>query len=109
MKRTTAIAALLGLAITAPALAEPHVWQTGDGFSIRATGLDLRTTDGRAGLLKRVDAAAARLCASVPLRSERRACQAETRAQATAAAPLALRTAVALAVREEGGTRLAAR
>ncbi len=109
MRRTILITALLGLFSTTPALAEPHVWQTGDGFSIRATGLDLRTTDGRAALLSRVDAAVVKLCRDTPLRSDRQACKAETRAKAIAAAPGRARGALELAMREQEEIRLAAR
>ncbi len=109
MNRTLPLAALLAAIVTTPALAEPHVWRIGDGFSIRATGLDLGTTDGRAHLLLRVDAAAAKLCKGAPNKADRLACQAETRAQAVAATPDGLKSAIELAVAERNRTRLAAR
>lgn len=109
MTRTAAFAALLGLITTTPALAEPHVWQVGEGFTIRATGLDLRTTDGREALLQRVDWAAARMCRNARPRVQRDRCAEATRADAIAAAPGAIREAAQLAMATRRETRLAAR
>ena len=109
MHRAILITAILGLANTTPAMAEPHVWQTGEGFSVRATGLDLRTTDGRSALLRRVDAAAVKLCRETPLRSDRLACRAEARSRAIAVAPGPVKGAIDLALRERQEMRLAGR
>lgn len=109
MTRTVAFAALLSLTITTPALAEPHVWQTGDGFTVRATGLDLSTTDGRAALLRRVDAAAVRLCRPVSLRGKRRSCAEDARAQVMASAPARLGQSIRTALAERNAVRLATR
>ncbi len=49
-------------AVAAPAAAREQVWQTGDGYSVRAEGLDLFSAAGREKLLARVDWASARLC-----------------------------------------------
>jgi UrcA family protein len=104
-----ACAALLGLLITTPALAEPHVWQTGEGFTVRATGLDLSTTDGREKLLKRVDVAVERLCRTAGVRVERQDCADRTRTAVIAAAPAGLKKPIRLALAARGTTRLAAR
>lgn len=104
-----ACAALLGLLITTPALAEPHVWQTGEGFSIRATGLDLRTTDGREKLLKRVDVAVERLCRPIAIRADRRDCAEQTRAAVISGAPAAMREPIRLAIAARETTKLASR
>jgi UrcA family protein len=109
MLRPKTLPVLLALLITTPALAEPHVWQTGDGFTIRATGLDLRTTDGREALLRRVDHASARMCRTATPRIERERCAGARRAEAIARAPIALRTSLALALAAREQTRLAAR
>jgi UrcA family protein len=109
MIRTVPIALLMALTINMPAAAEEHVWQTGDGFSVRATDLDLRTTEGRERLLRRIDHAASRLCRGVAPRIDREGCTNEARAQALAAAPAHLRASLepALLTREE--RRLAVR
>jgi UrcA family protein len=109
MLRPTTMPVLLALLITTPALAEPHVWQTGDGFTIRATGLDLRTTDGRDALLRRIDYAATRLCRPVPIRAERKACAELVRAQVIADAPAPLKGSIRMAIARRAETRLAAR
>jgi UrcA family protein len=109
MIRTVPLPALLALLATTPALAEPYVWQTGDGFTIRATGLDLGTTDGREALLKRVEHAAARLCRPEPLRAERKACQERTRAEVIAGAPASLAAPIRTALAARERTRLASR
>ena len=109
MLRPIAIPALLALGLTTPALAEPHVWQTGDGFTIRATGLDLRTTDGRETLLARVDFAAARLCRGVATRVQRNACAEDARTQMLADAPRALAGSIRTALAERDAVRLAGR
>jgi UrcA family protein len=110
MIRSTALAALLlTLTITTPAAAEEHVWQVGQDFTVRATGLDLGTTDGRERLLRRVEAATARVCGKLQLRIDRLQCVELTQADVLASAPAALRGPLqtALAARQE--TRLAAR
>ena len=110
MTRTTAFAALLTtILLTTPALAEPHVWQVGEGFTIRSTGLDLGTTDGRDKLLERVDWAARQMCRKARPRVQRDRCAEATRADAIAAAPGPLRKAAELALAERSDTRLAAR
>jgi UrcA family protein len=110
MTRTPALAALLMCFVfTTPAAAEEQVWQNGDGFSIRSTGLDLTRFDDRERLLRRVDSASARLCRGVSPRTDRILCAKEAQERAIAGAPAMLRPQLraALTAREE--TRLASR
>ena len=109
MIRTKAFPALLGLLMTTPAVAEPYVWQVGDGFTVRATGLDLRTTDGREALLRRIEIAVERSCRAAGVRVERRACAEQSRAAVIAGAPAVLRERIRLAVAARETTTLAAR
>lgn len=94
---------------TTPALAAEQVWATGDGFTIRATGLDLSSRNGRAALLRRIEEAGQRVCAAVTPRIDRRACQDEATQTAVAAAAPTLRAAVAAAQHEQNDLRLAGR
>ncbi len=94
---------------TTPALAEKQVWRTGDAFTIRTADLDLAAPDGRAALLNRLSFAAAEMCRGVSPRIDRRGCEARLVEQALAAAPAAVRTAVAAARMELEAPRLAGR
>ena len=72
----------------APASVSPAVagetWQVGgDRFHIRLHDLNLATPAGRAQALARVETAAARLCRSNSLGSDRSACEADILAAAT--------------------------
>lgn len=109
MIRAHALATLLLSTITTSAWAEPHVWQNGAGFTVRATGLDLGTTDGRAGLLRRVDVAAAQTCRFARPRVARDRCAEAVRADALATAPASLREPVRVALRERAAVRFAGR
>lgn len=100
--------ALTALATT-PAHAEEQVWFTGDGFTVRTTGLDLASSAGRAALLRRIDHAGRRACAEVTPRIDRQACRDQVTQQAVAAAAPEVRTAVAAARLEQDAVRLAGR
>ena len=99
----------LAACVTTPALAEEHVWQTGDGFTIRDPGLDLRNAGDRARLLARIDFASARMCRDRGVqRRARRLRQSNDPASAGRSA-CGMRVAVAAAQRERQSARLAAR
>lgn len=63
-------------AIAAPSPAAAHTWRIGrDSFNVHLEDLDLHAAAGRAEALARIEAAAARLCREVRLRSDREACR----------------------------------
>ncbi len=105
--------ALTGLAlvgfVTTPARAEEHVWQTGDGFTVRATGLDLARADHRGRLLRRVEHASARLCLDYRSRGLRRACAGIVLEHAVANAPSALQLVLRQALHERSVFAVASR
>lgn len=97
-----AVAACTIAAVAAPAAAKKQVWQTGDGYSVRAKGLDLATVAGREKLLARIDWASARLCRDVRPARGSDACAAELRKEALRGAPAGVRTALADALEARG-------
>ncbi len=96
-------------ALAAPAAAREQVWQTGDGYSVRAEGLDLFSAAGREKLLARVDWASARLCRDVRPARDRKTCADEVRKSALHAAPAEIRRALADALQARGPKRWAKR
>lgn len=100
--------ALAAMAIT-PASAEEHVWATGDGYTIRAAGLDLATVAGRAALLRRIETAGQRLCTGVAPRVDRSGCISRATDRAVAGAASAIRAAYAAALLDRGPPRYAER
>lgn len=104
-----AFAAGAAAAVAAPAGAKEQVWQTGEGYSVRAKGLDLSTAAGREKLLARIDWASARLCRDVRLARERKDCTVKLRKAALHGAPAPVRTALANALQARGPKRWARR
>lgn len=99
----------LAAVATTPAVAEEHVWLTGDGFTVRTTGLDLTTPAGRVGLLRRIETASQRLCAGVTPRVSRTECAERAADRAVAAAGPVVATAFATAQIERQSPRYAVR
>lgn len=97
------------LAGVAPAAAETNVWKTGQSYTIRTTDIDQSSADGRAALLRRVDHAGRKLCAGRAPRIAFDACVTQSRGQVLASGPAITRRALALALAERDGTRMAAR
>lgn len=104
-----AVAICAAAALAAPAGAKEQVWQTGEGYSVRAKRLDLSTAAGREKLLKRIDWASARLCRDVRLTLDRQDCTGELRKSALDGAPAPIRTALADALQARGAKRWARR
>ncbi len=100
--------ALTSIAIT-PAVAQEQISKVGDGFSIRINDLDLTKADGRAAMMRRLEAAGARICAGVTPRVSRKECVEATVNDAIGAAPFIVRQAAAASAREGASGRLAAR
>ncbi|MBV1690612.1 UrcA family protein [Novosphingobium sp. G106] len=106
--KTIASALVLSLAAVSPALAKDGNWQVGnDQMHIVDSTIDVATPAGRLQLLERVERASERLCRE-RVGAFRRECEVDT-VRETAAKQSAWGRAVALALEERDGARMAAR
>ncbi len=100
-----AVAAAALMSAAAPVMAG-EAWQVGNSsYHLYLSDLDLHTASGRAAALDRVETAAAKLCGTVGVRTEQRACIAKTVAAVTQGSAA---SALQLALSERGAnTQLA--
>jgi len=103
MSITIAAAALL---VAVPAAAKDHSWQVGnDEYHVYFRDLDLKSSEGRAMMLRRIETAATKLCeARMSLKVDVDACIAQVVAQTAPRSPM-----LRLALNERSATRVAAK